>query len=149
MRHAERVACSLGELRRSGVTPRELHVVVPGPIDQRTGGYIYDARIVSELRELGWSVVVHAIHGVFPDPDRRARSSLVSTLANIPTGQCVVIDGLAMGALPEPVQAEAERLRLLSLVHHPLADETGLDAEARDRFRRLERAALTACAGCW
>jgi len=129
------------------VTRRELHVVVPGPIEQRTGGYIYDARIVSGLRELQWSVAVHSVHGAFPDPDRRARSSLVSTLAKIPTGRCVVIDGLAMGALPEPVRAEAERLRVLALVHHPLADETGLDAEARDRFKRLERAALTACAG--
>lgn len=129
------------------MTSRELHVVVPGPIDQRTGGYIYDARVVSGLRELGWSVVVHSLAGVFPDPDRRARSSLVSTLAEIPIGRCVVIDGLAMGALPEPVRAEAGRLRLLALVHHPLADETGLDADTRDRFTGLERAALTACGG--
>ncbi len=129
------------------MTSGELHVVVPGPIEQRTGGYIYDARVVSGLRELGWSVVVHSLEGVFPDPDRRARSSLVSTLAEIPTGRCVVMDGLAMGALPEPVQAEAERLRLLALVHHPLADETGLDADARNRFTGLEQAALTACVG--
>ena len=129
------------------MTPPELHVVVPGPIDQRTGGYIYDARIVSGLRELGWSVVVHSVAGAFPDPDSIARSSLIATLAAIPTGRRVVIDGLAMGALPEPVHAEAARLRVLSLVHHPLADETGLDGEARDRFSALERDALSACAG--
>jgi glycosyltransferase involved in cell wall biosynthesis len=129
------------------VTPPELHVVVPGPIDQRTGGYIYDARIVVGLRELGWSVVVHSVDGAFPGPDPVARSSLMSTLAAIPTGRRVVIDGLAMGALPEPVHAEAGRLRVVSLVHHPLADETGLDAEARHRFSALERDALSACVG--
>ena len=129
------------------MTQPELHLVVPGPIDQRTGGYIYDARIVSGLRELGWSVVLHSVDGTFPGPDPVARSNLMSTLAAIPTGGRVVIDGLAMGALPEPVHAQAARLRVLSLVHHPLADETGLDADARDRFSELERDALTACAG--
>lgn len=129
------------------MTSPELHLVVPGPLDQRTGGYIYDARMVSGLSELGWSVVVHSVDGAFPGPDPVARSSLSATLAAIPTGGRVVIDGLAMGALPEPVDAEAARLRVLSLVHHPLADETGLDADAQDRFRALERDALSACAG--
>jgi glycosyltransferase involved in cell wall biosynthesis len=129
------------------VTAPELHVVVPGPIEQRTGGYIYDARVVSGLRELGWSVVVHSLAGAFPDPDARARASFISTLAAIPSGRRVVIDGLAMGALPEPVLAEAARLRLLSLVHHPLADETGLSRGAQDRLVALEREALAACAG--
>ena len=32
-------------------------------------------------------------------------------------------------------------------MHHPLADETGLDAARRARFAALERAALAACAG--
>ncbi|MDA1092647.1 MAG: glycosyltransferase family 4 protein [Acidobacteria bacterium] len=129
------------------MTPPELHFVVPGPIDQRTGGYLYDARIVSGLRELGWPVAVHSLDGVFPDPDAVASASLASTLAAIPTGRRVVIDGLAMGALPKPVNAEAARLSVLSLVHHPLADETGLDARTRDRFRASEREALAACAG--
>lgn len=129
------------------MTAPELHVVVPGPIDQRTGGYIYDARVVSGLRDLGWSVVVHSLAGVFPDPDTRGRESLVSTLAAIPSGQRVVIDGLAMGALPGPVVAEATRLRLLSLVHHPLADETGLNPADQERLVALEREALAACRG--
>ncbi len=129
------------------MTAPELHVVVPGPIDQRTGGYIYDARVVAGLRELGWCVVVHSLAGAFPEPDAHARASLISTLAAIPSGQRVVIDGLAMGALPGPVLAEAPRLRLLSLVHHPLADETGLSRAAQDRLVALEREALMACSG--
>ena len=126
---------------------RDLHVVVPGSIEQRTGGYLYDARIVRGLRELGWQVAVHTLAGTFPDGDAQARASMTSTLAAIPDGARVVIDGLAMGGLPEPVQAERSRLRILSLVHHPLADETGLDAPQRGRFAALERDALAACAG--
>ena len=125
----------------------KLHVVVPGSIDQRTGGFIYDARIVGGLRELGWRVVVHNLAGMFPDADDQARASLTSTLSTIPDGARVVIDGLAMGGLPEPVQAERARLRLLSLVHHPLADETGLDAPQRARSAARERDALAGCVG--
>ena len=125
----------------------DLHVLVPGPLEQRTGGYIYDARIVAELRGLGWGVVVHNLVGTFPDADAQARTSMTSTLAAIPDGARVVIDGLAMGGLPEPVRAARDRLRILSLVHHPLADETGLDSRRRARFVALERDALAACAG--
>ena len=126
---------------------RELHLLVPGPLDQRTGGYVYDARIVAGLRGLGWSVEVHSLVGVFPDADTRASRSLSATLAGLPDGARVVIDGLAMGGLPEPVRAARERLRILALVHHPLADETGLDAAHRARLTALEREALGGCAG--
>ncbi|MDP6579329.1 MAG: glycosyltransferase family 4 protein [Vicinamibacterales bacterium] len=124
-----------------------LHLVVPGSLEQRTGGYIYDARIVDGLRRLGWRVLVHNLGGTFPDADTEARANLRATLATIPDGERVVIDGLAMGGLPEPVRAERDRLRILALVHHPLADETGLDEATRARFVDLERAALAVCAG--
>ena len=124
-----------------------LHVVVPGALEQRTGGYIYDARMVAGLRDLGWRVEVHSLTGRFPGGDRSARASMTSTLASLPDGARVVIDGLAMGGLPEPVQTETTRLRMLSLVHHPLADETGLDERQRVRFAALERDALAACVG--
>ena len=126
---------------------RDLHVVVPGALEQRTGGYVYDARIVRGLCELGWQVEVHNLVGTFPDADAEARASMTSTLAGIPAGARVVIDGLAMGGLPEPVRAERARLRILALVHHPLADETGLDTLRRARYTALERDALAACLG--
>jgi glycosyltransferase involved in cell wall biosynthesis len=125
----------------------ELHLVVPGPLDQRTGGYLYDARMVAGLQRLGWVVPVHSLEGAFPAADERAARSLTRVLASLPDGTRVLLDGLAMGALPGPLREHAERLRLLGLVHHPLADETGLDADERDRLRRLEREALAACAG--
>ena len=125
----------------------DLHLLVPGPLDQRTGGYIYDARIVDGLRRRRWEVVVHELPGEFPAGDARARRSLAGALADLPAGGRVVIDGLAMGALPELVRPERPRLRLLGLVHLLLADETGLDAAQRDRFVALERDALAACTG--
>lgn len=124
-----------------------LHVVVPGPIDQPTGGYVYDRRMVDGLRARGWRVDVHSIDGVFPATDVRARDSLAVTLAGLPDKARVLIDGLALGGLPAPIRAERDRLCILALVHHPLADETGLDAVRRAQLAALEREALAGCAG--
>ena len=124
-----------------------LHLVVPGPLDQRTGGYLYDARMAAGLRKLGWTVTVHSLEGAFPAGDECAEASLAAALASVPAGETVLMDGLAMGALPGPVRAHAGRLRLLGLVHHPLADETGLTPDEQARLGALEREALSACAG--
>ena len=129
------------------MSPRRLHVVVPGPIDQQTGGYIYDRRMVEGLRARGWRVDVHSLAGTFPTDDAGAGAGLAAALAGLPDGERVLIDGLALGGLPGPVHAERTRLRILALVHHPLADETGLDAARRARLEALEREALAACAG--
>lgn len=127
--------------------PSTLHVLVPGSLGQRTGGYVYDAHIVAGLRRLGWRVAVHELEGTFPGPDDRARQQLDSTLAGVPHGSIALVDGLAAGGHPEPIDRHAGRLRIVALVHHPLADETGLLETERDRFIMLEREALEACAG--
>ena len=126
---------------------RELHFVIPGPLEQRTGGYLYDARMVHGLRRRGWTVTVHNLDGRFPDGDAQARAALEGALASIPGGSSVVIDGLAMGGLPASVARHQDRLRILGLVHHPLADETGLSDAEKAHFTETERAALEGCAG--
>ena len=129
------------------MTAPELHFIVPGTLDQRTGGYIYDTRIVEGLRRRGWAVVVHSLAGEFPIGDARARASLAETLLRLPDGVRVVIDGLAMGGLPDVVRAQRTRLKVLALVHLLLADETGLEPSQRDRVLMLEREALVASTG--
>lgn len=124
-----------------------LHLVVPGALDQRTGGYLYDARMANGLRRRGWRVDVHNLAGTFPDADAAAAASLAGVLARIGDGARVLIDGLALGGLPEPVAAERDRLRILALVHHPVSDETGLADALRARLAERERRALAAVAG--
>jgi glycosyltransferase involved in cell wall biosynthesis len=103
--------------------------------------------MVERLRALGWRVEAHELPGRFPGADAVGREALDATLASLPDASRVVIDGLAMGGLPEVVEARAGRLRIVSLVHHPLAEETGLSAPAARRFRESERRALAPCAG--
>ncbi len=120
-------------------------MVVPGDPKQRTGGYLYDAHIVGQLRDLGWSVEVVGLEGRFPDADELATRAMQRALSGLPDGAAVVIDGLALGGLPDAVAAHDRRLDITALVHHPLADETGLDAGVRDRLLARETRSLQAC----
>lgn len=45
------------------------HWAVPGPLAQYTGGYRYDAEVVSGLRARGVALDVHALAGRHPDAD--------------------------------------------------------------------------------
>jgi hypothetical protein len=121
-----------------------LEFIVPGRLDTRTGGYEYDRRIMAGLRALEWTVELHEIDGSFPRPTPAARDEAARVLAAIAAGSVVVVDGLAFGAMPEEAEREARRLRLVALVHMPLADEAGLDRATADRFRASERRALRA-----
>jgi glycosyltransferase involved in cell wall biosynthesis len=114
-------------------------LVVPGSLDTPTGGYVYDRRIVEGLRTLGWHVEVVSLDAGFPSPGEAARAAAASALASIPRGVTVLVDGLAGGVIPRVMEREAPRLRLVSLVHHPLADETGISPEDRAAFAETER----------
>jgi len=119
-----------------------LTLIVAGDPDQLTGGYVYDARIAAALRARGRAVEVVGLAGRFPVPDDLARQSMARALAALPDGARVVIDGLAMGGLPEVIAPHADRLAIIALVHHPLADETGLDEPTRRRLFDSETRAL-------
>ena len=115
---------------------------VPGSLDTPTGGYAYDRRIMTELRQLSWDVECLDIGDGFPSPDEATRSAARSLLLKIPDGQPIVIDGLALGVLPDVAAEIANRHPLVGLVHHPLALEWGLSTERADALHRSERAAL-------
>jgi glycosyltransferase involved in cell wall biosynthesis len=117
---------------------------VPGSLDTPTGGYVYDRRIMAELRQLGWEVDYLNIGEGFPAPDDATRTVARSLLSAIPAGQPIILDGLALGVLPDIAAELASRHPLVALVHHPLALETGLTAERAAALRRSEQAALAA-----
>jgi len=124
---------------------RSVTFVVPGSLATRTGGYEYDRRMIDALRGRNWAVAVRELVGEFPHASSNARSGAASMLAACPDGMVVIIDGLALGALPAEVEREAGRLSIVALVHMPLADETGLSQRQADEFRTMEQRALAAC----
>lgn len=125
--------------------PESIHFVVPGSLDTRTGGYHYDRKIIEGLRARGRDIEIIELGGNYPEPSRDDRAVAERQLAAIPGGARAIVDGLAFGALPELAEKERARLRLVALVHHPLADEAGLPETKRAEFVGTEKRAL-ACA---
>ena len=126
---------------------KPLHFLVPGQLDRPTGGSRYDQRIIAGLRAVGMAITVHALAGRYPGPDSKAQDTVEQTLRRIPAETTVIVDGLVLGGLPGPFTDQARRLRLIAVVHHPLADETGLSAARRQALLERERAALRAVRG--
>jgi glycosyltransferase involved in cell wall biosynthesis len=125
-------------LTRSGLTDLrtsenpELVFVVPGRLDQLTGGYLYDRHILDGLRARGRSVKLIEF----------APGSDGDTFADLPDGSITVVDGLALPGLERVIAAQARRLRLVALIHHPLAEETGLTQAQTEQLAALEAAML-------
>jgi glycosyltransferase involved in cell wall biosynthesis len=121
-----------------------LGFAVPGAIDQPTGGYTYDRRVIAGLRGLGCEVDIIDLGEGFPYPDACTRSGALERLRTVPPGRPIVIDGLALGVLPEAANALAATHPVVALVHHPLALEAGISPPTAAGFAASERAALAA-----
>jgi glycosyltransferase involved in cell wall biosynthesis len=120
----------------------KLDLIVPGSINQITGGYVFARRIVWELRAHGDHVSVVELDGRFPDADAAAKRAATAALAALPNGATAVIDGLALLGFADCLADEAQRLKLVGFVHHSLADETGLSARKTGRFLAAEQRLL-------
>ncbi|MPZ61019.1 MAG: glycosyltransferase [Propionibacteriales bacterium] len=124
-----------------------VHFVVPDGIDdpdRPSGGNVYDRRVSGELAALGWSVHEHAVPGSWPTPAPADRAALGDVVSGIPYDAMVLVDGLVASNAPEALVPETRRLRLVILVHMPLADDPSEDGVAEAGAR--EGAVLSAAA---
>ena len=96
--------------------------VVPGGLDADvpSGGIVYDLRLRTGLTALGWEVEWLPTPGSWPHPTPADLDALAARLARAPAAALVLVDGLVGSAATEVLLAEAERLRLVHLVHLPL-----------------------------
>lgn len=119
------------------------YFVYPGDLATQTGGYHYDRRLIAGLEQLGVEVECLSLPNHGNDATDRFQDSARACFANIPDQSLVIVDGLAFGLLDETAAAEAERLKLLALCHHPLGLESGLDAARQQALLTSERRALS------
>jgi glycosyltransferase involved in cell wall biosynthesis len=98
------------------------------------------------LRRRGWDISVVELEASFPKPTAAAVSGAADALASLAAGTLVIMDGLALSALPDLIEREAARLRIVALVHLPLAADVSFDPDSRARFAAAEHRALVASA---
>ncbi len=115
----------------------------PGDLQTLTGGYIYDRRIVSELTALGWEVELLSLGSGFPFPDQETINKAEQLLSQVQDDKPIVIDGLALGAMPESIAQVAVNHPIIALIHHPLAYESGLTANQQVKLQQSETLALS------
>ena len=122
---------------------RELTFAFPGDLNTKTGGYAYDRRVIAGLADLGWTLQPLSLGAGFPFPSGEVKAEAERLLSALPNDALVLIDGLAFGVLDAWAEREAERLKIVALVHHPLALETGLEERQQKRLLLSERHALS------
>jgi glycosyltransferase involved in cell wall biosynthesis len=120
----------------------ELTFAISADYAQRTGGYVYNQRLLLGLADLGWRVRHLTLPEGFPNPSPAAKARAAELFRALPDGAMVLCDHLCLGVLPDVARAEARRLRLVMIVHHPLALERAHVLADRQRFAQSERAAL-------
>jgi len=124
---------------------RRAAFALPGSIAARTGGTIYDARVLAALRTAGRDVALLELDGGFPCPDATAMTAALDRLGALRADCPVIVDGLAFGAL-DPAGVARIAAPIVALVHHPLALETGMAPEMAARLVRTETANLARAA---
>lgn len=121
---------------------QQLIFVYPGDLNAPTGGYAYDRRIIAGLKSLGWEIQLISLGEGYPFPAPAQAEQAKVQLQRFPPGVPMVIDGLALGALPEVVACVAEHHPLVALIHHPLAFEFGLSEGQAALLKQSETEAL-------
>ncbi len=114
---------------------------IPGDIHTPTGGYAYGRRIMSLFPALGFKHQRLQLADSFPTPTQAGLEETRRLLSAIPSDNVLVIDGLAYGALPEEI-IKCISCRIIALVHHPLALESGISEADSAKFAASEKAAL-------
>ena len=102
-----------------------VHVVMPAGRDdpaKPSGGNAYDRQVCRGLTTSGWQVIEHDAPGSWPWPDPAAEQALARLIADIVDGAVVLIDGLIASTVPNILIPEADRLRLVVLVHMSLGE---------------------------
>ena len=120
----------------------QLIFVYPGDLTTPTGGYAYDRKIIGELERLGWQIQLISLGEGYPFPTGAQIEFARSTLMKLTQGVPMVIDGLALGTLPNLAAELATRHPLIALIHHPLAFELGLTNQEIKSLMHSETQAL-------
>ena len=112
--------------------------MIPGDIDTLTGGYLYEKRLLSGLRDLGHDMQHLQLPASFPDAGPDDMACAVGMLQSLDPARPLILDGLVSGAI-DPAGLATVRAPVIAMVHHPLAEESGLNEARQSQLLQAER----------
>ena len=122
--------------------------IIPGGAVPRTGGTLYNRRIMRALQSIGHDVLEHPLTASWPLPRPDEHASLEHALSTLPVGIPLVVDGLLWTGLAPFHDALARAHDCSVLVHSPLYRETGLSPVQFQTLHRAESHALQHATRC-
>ena len=114
---------------------------IPGDLMLQTGGYAYDRRVLDLLQGDSIDITHMPLPRAFPKPSGMDLCTTAQVIAALPKTTVVLVDGLAYGAFSVGTLAAIPN-RIVALVHHPLAFETGISVERAAALLLSETTAL-------
>ena len=114
---------------------------IPGDMERRTGGFIYEATVLRTLRALGNDIVHLRLPDGFPDPTPAEVAETFDRLGRVPADVPILLDGFVPGTV-DPDGLARLAAPLVPIVHHPLGLETGLAPDRAAFLLANEAAAL-------
>ncbi|MBK9083255.1 MAG: glycosyltransferase family 4 protein [Rhizobiales bacterium] len=115
--------------------------VIPGDLATVSGGYAYDRAVLAQAPAAGLALTHLSLPGAWPHPSSHDLEEARRRLAATPADATLLIDGLALGAMPPAFVAGLSR-RIVALVHHPLGLEAGLSPPRAAALIENERGVL-------
>ena len=111
-------------------------------VDEGNDNGVIDSKANDDGKSESWEVELISLQGDYPFPDDEQLKIAASQFTAIEDNAIVVVDGLAYSVMPTIIASQAHRLRLVALIHHPLALETGLNEMQMQALRTKETQAL-------
>ncbi|WP_226626383.1 glycosyltransferase family 4 protein [Alloyangia pacifica] len=120
---------------------------IPGDHRQKTGGFIYERRLLEELQATGRQVTHVALPAgaATAVQDARLRSEVRATLETLPPGLPLILDGLVFAAMRSEDLARLSR-PVVAMLHHPMGMEQGVAPDLARHLLAQETANLALAA---
>lgn len=114
---------------------------IPGDHRQKTGGFIYERRLLEELRAAGRDVRHVRLPPATPEPESAVQAEIARVLEALPPDRPLILDGLVFGAMQTNALARL-RCPVVAMLHHPMGLEQGLAPKLAQRLLAQETANL-------
>lgn len=123
------------------MTPVTGAFAIPGDLNTRTGGYIYERRMLETLPEVGQQVQYVPLLPSFPEPTAAALRDAATRLRVLGPETVLILDGLVFGSVDTALLASLA-CPVVAMLHHPLGLEAGLPPARAAALIERERANL-------